>query len=512
VNNLIKHINKIFVLLVTALFLHMPVVEAQKYIYFDPSDSLDIELFAPKGYISVEVIINDSVQHLGDHLGFTDSVSSFEVILDSMFSLIANHEDLIFTYRNTLNNCYSERIYYQVDTVLSNDNNLYLRNFGFDLYSIYNNQLEVCGNDTLSALPTNIPSAGYSSVSENILDIDSFGYFNPSTSIPGFYVITVESEHCFNTVSDSILITILDSTPLDVPDTLFYCSDSDNSSMPFTGYSIVGINVSDTGQPILSEITSGYYEVVGSEGTSSQCVETATTWIEVIQTQDLPLITSEELCDKVVIGLEISDEVQSIEWSDGTSGNTIEVTQSSSLSVQIVDKYGCRSSDSIDVEFYPLRIDTFLYHVADADCWTEGTIQLDRIDVNKSIREDQQKLVNTLNGEYVNDLESVSEGIYKLEVTDSKNCTELSDEEIVVKQKCIEEYPVFSPNQDGLEDEYFIPHEGSIKIFDRNGILLNEFYTPAYWDGTDFSGNQLPMGNYIIITDDNKPVNITLIK
>jgi hypothetical protein len=71
---------------------------------------------------------------------------------------------------------------------------------------------------------------------------------------------------------------------------------------------------------------------------------------------------------------------------------------------------------------------------------------------------------------------------------------------------------VFTPNGDDIEDLYFIPHEGSVKIYTIEGRLIRSLNTPAYWDGNDEAGNPQPMGTYVIITDNERIVNITIVK
>jgi gliding motility-associated-like protein len=64
----------------------------------------------------------------------------------------------------------------------------------------------------------------------------------------------------------------------------------------------------------------------------------------------------------------------------------------------------------------------------------------------------------------------------------------------------------FSPNGDGINDEFVIEIENAEKIeiliFDRMGhiILETDDYTDGnYWDGTNDSGNELPEGTYFYI-------------
>ncbi len=483
-------------------------INAQKYIVFEPAPTLDTLLGDPSGYILIQVDMNDSVQTIGTYENFVDSSTTVPVNIDTTYDMINNANNFIFTYYNTLHGCFSEKISYQIDSAHSSFSKLYITEFLIDLYQLFSDSLVLCNNNPDTTwMPTNIPFGNYFFYSPDGLDMDSSGNIIPANSVPDSYNVILESEYCYYPLGDSLIkVIILDTTTPDVPDTLYYCSGTDNSDMPISNYNILGIN-GDGG-----DIESGIYQVVPDNYNQNQCVDTAFTYVKVIPEPGFPLITTEELCDRVVLSLDFDRGYDKILWSDGSGSNSVEVTQSGYVDIEVTDQYGCLSSDSVYVEFLPLKIEMLDFTVTDADCWTEGAVQINSLITSKNVPEDQQHLVNVLTATYVSDLNNISEGVYRLEVSDSHDCTDQSEEKIVVKQKCIEDYPVFSPNQDGLEDEYFIPHEGSIKIFNRNGTLLNEFDTPAYWDGTDFSGNQLPMGNYIIVTDNNKPVNITLVR
>jgi gliding motility-associated-like protein len=63
---------------------------------------------------------------------------------------------------------------------------------------------------------------------------------------------------------------------------------------------------------------------------------------------------------------------------------------------------------------------------------------------------------------------------------------------------------VITPNHDGVNDIIKINAENytefKAQIFDLNGQLIFEWDTPTgFWDGYDFSGNELPKGNYALI-------------
>ena len=173
---------------------------------------------------------------------------------------------------------------------------------------------------------------------------------------------------------------------------------------------------------------------------------------------------------------------------------------------------GCVQTDTIEVEVIPFVVEDIDYEKEDADCWEDGSIQINSIQVNYERGEHSYTRINQITGKRSQNMETVPEGIYQIEVTDERECTSVYEEDITIEQKCLEDYPVFTPNQDGTEDEYFIPYVGTVRIFDRNGTLMKELTTPAYWDGTDNSGTQMPMGNYLMLTEKGRVVNITIIR
>jgi Leucine-rich repeat (LRR) protein len=72
--------------------------------------------------------------------------------------------------------------------------------------------------------------------------------------------------------------------------------------------------------------------------------------------------------------------------------------------------------------------------------------------------------------------------------------------------------PVISPNNDGQSEDFYIPFQGTIKIYNKDGQIVKEFSAPSAWDGTDNSGNPVPMGLYIITSDGQKEIAITVVR
>jgi hypothetical protein len=110
------------------------------------------------------------------------------------------------------------------------------------------------------------------------------------------------------------------------------------------------------------------------------------------------------------------------------------------------------------------------------------------------------------------ELGDVPEGVYTLEVVNANGCILRHPQKIIVEKDCLNDIPVFTPNDDGQDDRYFINLEGNIKIFDRNGALKRRLTAPCYFDGRDESGSPLPMGIYMVVSDKGENVELTIIR
>lgn len=60
--------------------------------------------------------------------------------------------------------------------------------------------------------------------------------------------------------------------------------------------------------------------------------------------------------------------------------------------------------------------------------------------------------------------------------------------------------------------EYQIEEYGQAKIYNKEGQMIRSMNTPSTWDGTDSSGNLLPMGIYYLISNDETVYPIMIIK
>lgn len=203
----------------------------------------------------------------------------------------------------------------------------------------------------------------------------------------------------------------------------------------------------------------------------------------------------------------IDSEIASVNWSNGKTGFINRFTEDQQVIVEVVDANGCVASDTVQVELVRLEVEGLVPEVNEATCWENGQVAISNLPANIDV-----ELINTVNQNVEHDLENVPEGIYTLVLSNDLGCKSAWSDEILIEQDCLNNYPVFTPDGDGIEDDYFIPHEGRIQIFDRNGVLIRDMEAPAYWDGKDRNGDLVPMGNYMLVTDKSRVVNITIVR
>lgn len=106
-------------------------------------------------------------------------------------------------------------------------------------------------------------------------------------------------------------------------------------------------------------------------------------------------------------------------------------------------------------------------------------------------------------------LQNIAAGNHQLSIIDANKCTATVNLDLPRISGCD---PVLSPNNDGIMDYYYIEQSGKVNIYDFNRKLVNTLQAPISWDGTDMNGNLLDAGYYIILTENQSPINITLIR
>lgn len=106
--------------------------------------------------------------------------------------------------------------------------------------------------------------------------------------------------------------------------------------------------------------------------------------------------------------------------------------------------------------------------------------------------------------------QNLNETTYKLSIQLGSACV-IQYPQTVVLEKSICNETYFTPDGDQDRDEIVFETTGSIVIYDKSGKLINTITTPGSWDGKDSKGNLVPLGLYIVKTDQNKIVYISVI-
>ena len=199
------------------------------------------------------------------------------------------------------------------------------------------------------------------------------------------------------------------------------------------------------------------------------------------------------------------------QWNDGIKTAEKEVSTSGTFIIEATNDIGCKQSDTVVVALKTISVLEFSSQAIDADCDKLGKIQVVNINIQNGLAPYTYTAINTVN-DSESGLENIREGKYTLKVEDSDGCILKIPDEIIVRKNCLNEYPVFCPNPGSKMENYFVEKSGHANVFDRNGRLICSFQAPAYWDGNDNAGKPVPMGTYLIVVGNEKPINITILR
>ncbi|MBN1158121.1 MAG: hypothetical protein JXA61_01970, partial [Bacteroidales bacterium] len=211
-----------------------------------------------------------------------------------------------------------------------------------------------------------------------------------------------------------------------------------------------------------------------------------------------------------VLNLTVSNGYRSVQWSTDAVGPAVNLTEGGTVWYRVTNDKGCSNSDTFEVE--KIAIVNVDYRIRDADCYESGRIDIVDQDIENGRPPYTYKITNLIDRSEVDDLSELPEGVYSLEIINDNGCTLRYPQNLVVRKDCLNDRPVFSPNEDGLDDRYFISFEGPVRIFDRNGNMKRRLTGPVYFDGNDSNGNALPMGTYLIVSDKGENVTLTIIR
>lgn len=323
------------------------------------------------------------------------------------------------------------------------------------------------GNDTALCNASIILNAGGSG--NNYLWNTGATTSTLSITNTGQYEVEVSNSIC--SVKDSINITI-ETLMLNLGNDSVFCADkSILLNATNTGATYLWNNGSTA--PTLIANTSGQYWV---QVTKSPCKISDTINISVIPYPNINLSNDTILCPNTSLTLSAGSPATNYLWNNGATTQTINVTANGLYYVN-ASNFQCSKFDSINV--------TFLNPIN----WEKNP------NLCESLKYILNAGINNANylwstGETTQAIEIQQEGVYWIEVNKA-NCTlrdtltligNLGEGVIFIPNS-------FTPNADGLNDDFYIKGEGvtefNLMIFDRWGEKLFETSGfNAHWDGT----------------------------
>lgn len=221
-----------------------------------------------------------------------------------------------------------------------------------------------------------------------------------------------------------------------------------------------------------------------------------------------------QIPDTVICGdalpLALPEVYSSVQWSTGENSRDVILTESGNVWYTVTNDQMCSNSDTFRVE--KMDIASVNYRIRDADCYQRGGIEILGQVIENGKPPYTYKVTNRIDNTVARDLNNLPEGAYLLEIVNENGCVLRYRQTLIVEKDCLADRPVISPNEDGLDDRYFIRFEGPVRIFDRNGNLKRRLAGPVYFDGNDSNGNPLPMGTYLVVSDKGENITLTIIR
>ena len=164
-------------------------------------------------------------------------------------------------------------------------------------------------------------------------------------------------------------------------------------------------------------------------------------------------------------------------------------------------------TQSFGIELFDIRL-------VDATCVAGGRVILES--QHDIISQISTMVVEVISSDTVlsttHEVVEVPAGEYKVTVLDKDGCRATWPETFLLGRDPNCEFPVISPNNDGVAEDYYIPYTGTAKIYDRSGELKIQLTIPSAWNATDSSGHPLPMGTYIIVCEGQKDIMVTIVR
>ena len=263
---------------------------------------------------------------------------------------------------------------------------------------------------------------------------------------------------------------------------------------------------------LLENLSAGYYRVHGTDGRDRTFNET----FEVLSPDPLDVSLSDLDVDcsgeDTFLSPEVSGGTQPYHyvWSDGSVNEQLSVASSGTYALTVTDSSGCIDSDNAQVDMpAPITVNVEIEQpYCDKD--NRGSILLEG---DGGLGGFTYQWNTGDEGSKLNGLEV---GEYHYTVTDAAGCNYFDTVDLQpLNESCIDIPNAFSPNADGVNDQWEIDGlnryypNAVIDIYDRDGRLIYSSGNDGYnhpWDGS-YGGVAMPIATYfyVITLDKNEP-------
>lgn len=304
------------------------------------------------------------------------------------------------------------------------------------------------------------------------------------------FIVTAEkSVGCL--ASDTITVAVVQAKQVNLGQDTSFCQGGSILLDPGTGFLQYNWSTGSSNR-VLEIKQAGVYQLMaldpnGCKARDTFEVKTVYPSPRVQLARDLPI------CEGKSVVLSVPSGMQRYQWSDGTVGSSLQVSQLGKYWVEITDINGCKGSDTTSITKLVTKVQDFL----PAD---QAICSYDKLTITPNRRfERYQWSTNEAQASI-----TVSKpGTYWINVTDIYGCVS-SDSITISYKECVKGFYVpniFTPNNDGKNDRFkpliygkVVKYE--IQVFNRFGERVFQSKDPSTsWDGSVF-GQQNPVGTF----------------
>lgn len=206
-------------------------------------------------------------------------------------------------------------------------------------------------------------------------------------------------------------------------------------------------------------------------------------------TEDLEI----HLCDGDSVELELTEEYMSYEWSTGSESNSMWVEAPGAYAVEVIDGNGCRGrSDTVVVWVHENPLVTIELHFDTLVAMADSTLNFQWL-------QDGVPVDGATNDFLIPD----SDGLFSVQVSDSNNCTGVSNEiEYIISSATVVQARNFSLYPVPARDRVFIESSGpveEISIWSADGKQMKQISRNATDSGLiEIKTDSWPAGIYLI--------------